>query len=96
MPDCVRPSSPTSYEKIDPADLSTKKAEEPTNEKWIPCNLRPPSTTWREYFMRYNTVFVPPESPPPAKYDKPPVPNAILSPEGKHYIMPCNNDNVVG
>ena len=87
-------STPTRHTPIKATDLPEKEDKLPEPEKFVPCNLRPPSLTWREFYMKYDTIYVPPQSSPVAKYNKPPIPNAPLSPEGHHYIMPCNSDEL--
>ena len=46
--------------------------------------------------MRYDKIYITPESPPVAKYDKPPVPNFPWLPEEQYYIIPSYNDELCG
>ncbi len=62
----------------------------------IPPNLRQPDLTFRDYNMRFDNMFWPPESPPVAKFTDPPVSDAPLSPNGHHYILPSNSDELCG
>ena len=88
------PSSPTIYAAINADDLPRKKQPPEKPEKYVPQTLRLLSPTWKDFFMSYDTMFIPPKSPPVAKYDEPPVPNAPLSPERHHLIMPSSDDEM--